>query len=264
MTIPENNNQLTRTPPTHGVFISKGMRVGIPPGGLTIKDGQLLPVVLHAALDVVPHWLGIALKHLQVAEEEHAQLSPAWQEQANDKIARILEAEFMASMQAIMAAAISMDAFYARVKEHVIIPSPTLDAWRQKGTARYKQVYETIRRGFKVRKEALPKVRDALKEIYRFRDFAVHPDPQLAQPLKHPDLGVGTEWRFVYYRFENAKGLVNFSLSLIVQLLNSPKANNADLQRYTLESLPLLQPLVDGWEDKYGELYPRPISKSKD
>jgi hypothetical protein len=73
-------------------------------------------------------------------------LSPASQEQANDEIARVLEAEFMASMQAVMAAAISMDAFYARVKEYVIIPSPTLDAWRQKGTARYKQVYETIRR----------------------------------------------------------------------------------------------------------------------
>jgi hypothetical protein len=180
---------------------------------------------------------------------------------ANDMIARVLEAEFLASMQAIMAAAISVDAFYARVKEHVIIPSPTLDTWRQKGTARYKQVYETIRRGFKVRKEALPKVRDALKQIYRFRDLAVHPDPQLAEPLQHPDLDVGTEWRFVYYRFENAKGLVNFTLSLIIQLLNSPKSNNPDLQRYTLEALPLLQPLVDDWEGKYGELYSRPTSK---
>lgn len=261
MTVRENNNQPTRTPPTHGVFISKGMRVGIPPGGLTIKDGQLSPVVLHAALDVVPHWLAIALKHLQVAGAEHVRLSPAWQEQANDKIARVLEAEFMASMQAVMAAAISMDAFYAGLKEHVIIPSATLDAWRQKGTARYKQVYETIRRGFKVRKEALPKVREALKEIYRFRDLAVHPDPKLAQPLKHPDLSVGTEWRFVYYRFENAKGLVNVSLSLIIQLLNSPKPNNPDLKRYTQESLPLLQPLVNEWENKYGELYPRPMSK---
>lgn len=237
------------------------MRVGIPRGGLTIKEGQLSPVVLHAALDVVPHWLAIALKHLQVAGAEHARLSPAWQEQANDEIARVLEAEFFASMQAVMAAAISMDAFYARVKEYVIIPSPMLDAWRQKGTARYKQVYETIRRGFKVRKEALPKLREALKEIYRFRDSAVHPDQQLAKPLTHPDLGVGTEWRFVYYRFENAKGLVNVSLSLIIQLLNSPKPNNPDLQRYALESLSLLQPLVDEWEDKYGELYPRPMWK---
>lgn len=261
MTIPENKNQRPRTPPTHGVFISKGMRVGIPPGGLTIKDGHLRPVVLHAALDVIPHWLAIALKHLHIAGAEHACLSLAWQEQANDEIARILEAEFMASMQAIMAAAISMDAFYARVKEHVVIPSPMRDAWRQKGTARYKQAYETIRRGFKVRKEALPRVREALKEIYRFRDLAVHPDPQLAQPLKHPDLGVGTEWRFVYYRFENAKGLVNVSLSLIIQLLNSPKPNNSDLKRYTQESLPLLQPLVDEWENKYGELYPRSTSR---
>ena len=256
------------TPPTHGVFISKGMRVGVPEFGLTISiDGGVEPnaqLVLYAALDVTPHWLGIALSHLQVAEQEHQKLAPAWQQQENEEIARVLEAEFIASMQAMMAAAIGIDAFYAAVKEHVTIPAAMLQAWRDKGTARHKQVYEVLRRGFKIGKGALPKVREALKEIYRFRDLAVHPDPNLAQPPIHPDLGVGTEWRFVYFRFDNAKALVNASLSLIVQFLDVPNDKNKDLKRYAEEASPLMQPLVHQWENRYGSLYPRPHSTPED
>ena len=185
--------------------------MGVPVGGLTISiDGRgdsNAQLILHAALDVTPHWLGIALNHLQVAEQEHLKLVPAWQQQMNEEIARVLEAEFIASMQAMMASAICIDAFYAAVKEHVTIPAATLQAWHNKGTARHKQVFEVFRRGFKIGKGALPKVREALKEIYRFRDLAVHPDAKLSQPLIHPDLGVGAEWRFVYFRFDNAKPL---------------------------------------------------------
>ena len=195
------------------------MRLGIPAGRFKISmgdDGELATqLVLHAALDVTPHWFGIALSHLEDAEQEHPKLAPAWQRQANDEISSALEAEFISSMQAIMAAAIAIDAFYAAVKERVTIPAVTLQAWREKGTARHKQVYEAMRRGFKIGKGALPKVREALKEIYRFRDLAVHPDPKLAQPLIHPDLGVGAEWRFVYFRYENARALINVILSLV-------------------------------------------------
>jgi hypothetical protein len=257
-----------RTPPTHGVFFNRGMRVGIPAGGLTISLGgngePNAQLVLHAALDVTPHWLGIALSHLQVAEQEHPKLALAWQQQANEEIAKVLEAEVTASMQAMMAASIGVDAFYAAVKEHVPIPEATLQAWRDKGTARHRQVYEVLRRGFKIGKGALPKVREALKEIYRFRDLAVHPDPKLAQPLIHPDLGVGTEWRFVYFRFENAKALVNVSLSLIVQLLNVPNDKNKDLKRYAAEARALMQSLVHQWESRYDSLYRRPDSTPVD
>lgn len=121
----------------------------------------------------------------------------------------------------LMAAASAIDAFYAAVKEHITIPASMLKAWREKGTARHKQVYEVWRRGFKVVKSALPKILQALSEIYRFRDLAVHPDPKLARPVLHPDLGgVGTEWRFVFFHYENAKPLVGVALGMVVQLLH--------------------------------------------
>jgi hypothetical protein len=250
------------TPPTGGIFISKGMRVGIPAGGfrLTITesgevDGTL---VLHAARDVTPHWFSIALGHLVQAESDHPRLAPAWQRQDNEEITRVLEAEFVSSMQAMMSAATAIDAFYAAVKEHVPIPAATLKAWREKGTARHRQVYEVFRRGFKIGKTALPKVREALGEIYRFRDL-VHPNPKLAQPLIHPNLGgVGTEWRFVYFRYENAKPLVSVALGMVVQLLDIPKDRNEGLKRFCQETGPFMRPLVEGWEGRYGQLYPRP------
>jgi hypothetical protein len=92
------------TPPAGGIFISKGVRVGIPAAGfkLTISDSGEVDgdLVLHAALDVTPHWFSIALGHLAVAEREHAALAPAWQRQDNDETTRVLEAEFVSSMQA--------------------------------------------------------------------------------------------------------------------------------------------------------------------
>lgn len=49
------SGEAASTPPTGGIFISKGMRVGIPPGGFKLSisdtgevDGHL---VLHAALE---------------------------------------------------------------------------------------------------------------------------------------------------------------------------------------------------------------------
>jgi hypothetical protein len=160
-------------------------------------------------------------------------------------------------MQAIMAAVIAIDAFYAAVKEHVPIPPATLKAWREKGTARHKQVYEVLRKGFKIATKTLPKVREVLSEIYRFRDLAVHPDPKLVQPLAHPDLKVGTEWRFVYFRYDNAKPLVTVALSMVVQLLKLPKDKNEQLKRYARETSALMTPIVDDWQSRYGALHPQ-------
>ncbi len=57
---------------------------------------------------------------------------------------------------------------------------------------------------------------------------------------------------------ENAKALVNVSLSLVVQFLNAPKGKNDQLKRYAQAMAPLMQPLVEEWERRYGALYPRP------
>ena len=127
------------SPPTSGVFITKGMRVGFPPGSFTLSIGQggkleaTTNPVLHATLEMAPFWLEIAWTHLQVAEEEHPKLEPAWQRQDIPEIQRLLEVEFVACMQASVATAIAYDAFYSAVKDRIEVPGEVLKAWRDKG-----------------------------------------------------------------------------------------------------------------------------------
>jgi hypothetical protein len=43
-------------------------------------------------------------------------------------------------MQAMMAAAIAIDSFYAALQENTNIPNATIQLWRENRTARYKQI----------------------------------------------------------------------------------------------------------------------------
>lgn len=110
-----------------GVFITRGMTVSIPAGGLKISLGADAPspsVTLHVHFDVCPTWCELAMAHLQTAKSGEADRKVAWQaaeetENVVNEKARTLEREFESSMQAIMAAAIALDAFYAVLQPHV-------------------------------------------------------------------------------------------------------------------------------------------------
>src|SRR5688572_19888956 len=110
-----------------GVFITRGMTVAIPAGGLKISLGPDTPaasVTLHVHFDVCPTWCELAMAHLETAKSRQADRTVAWQateetENVVNEKARTLEREFESSMQAIMAAAIAIDAFYAVLQPHV-------------------------------------------------------------------------------------------------------------------------------------------------
>jgi hypothetical protein len=50
--------------------------------------------------------------------------------------------------------------------------------------------------------------------------------------ILHPELGVGVEWRFAYFRCENALLIVKATLRLIVELAGAGKPKDANLQTY--------------------------------
>src|ERR1044071_4003691 len=117
-----------------GIFITKGMVVSLPPGGLTIRmseDGRLFndPLVLHVSQDVSALWIQIALGHLRVAEPLHPVTLAAKAVAEDQGLADALEAESVACMQAIVGAAIAVDAFYGMVKRHVDLPPDLVDTW---------------------------------------------------------------------------------------------------------------------------------------
>ena len=180
-----------------GVFISKGMNVSVPVGGLQLSidpSGGLkgsLQLQLH--FDVVPSWTALALKHLADAHNDKLARERAWSADVEDDKGQTLESEFQSSMQAIMSSAIALDAFYAVLQDKVKIDQTLRDKWLANRTARYAQITEVIRMAFQLKPKGSAALRNNLKEIYRLRDLAVHPSAALKDPILHPDLGVGVE-----------------------------------------------------------------------
>jgi hypothetical protein len=214
----------------------KGMTVAVPPGGLKLKVGPngrvSADLVIHVRFDVCPTWTELALWHLNDAKAKRDKRVAAWTSGTAEEKAGALEREFEASMQAVMAAAIAVDAFHAMVKPHVNLPASLVKRWRDRRTARYSQVTEVLRRAFRLRTEGAAALRQNLKEIYRLRDLAVHPSGRIEAPVLHPELGVGVEWRFAYFRAENAEQLVNAATWILWDLSNGGNPKDPEVQRY--------------------------------
>lgn len=225
-----------------GVFLSKGMRLNIPDGGLQIgidENGQPNGHLnFNVLLDVTPHWLSIAFEHILETESHNKNVMTHHSANESQLQANAMESEFRAAMQACTSAAIAIDAFYATIKNYISIPDGTTKIWREKRTARYKQIAETLRVGFKIKKEPYKNLRHILKQVTEWRDLSVHPSGKFEKPMYHPDLKVGTEWRFVYYRLYNAKAIYRGILSIINVLCEVEVSNNSNLQKYVLDLQP--------------------------
>lgn len=219
-----------------GVFISRGMTVAIPAGGLVLsfdKSGKPTgSLTLHLHFDVCPTWFELALGHLEDAKNRQSARIAAWNTSDEDSKAATLEREFEASMQSIMASAIAVDAFYAVIQAKVKIPSTLITKWRKKRTPRYAQIAEVLRIAFTLKPKGSAILRKNLKEIYRFRDLAVHPSGKIDAPLLHPELQVGVERRFTCFRYENALLIVRETLRMLCELVTSGKPKNGEVRKY--------------------------------
>lgn len=252
----------TASPSFGGIYISRGMRLKFPAGGITISindNGQ--PEVnvkrVEVCLDPHVHWLEIALQHLDKAERAHITLLDAWQAGDKGRKSEALETEFAASLQGIVAAAIAVDACYAMVRRYVEVPADTLKAWRKNRTSRPRQITEVLRLSFRMNARTATEVQGHLKELFKWRDWGVHPPAEFDRPVRYDELGVATEWRFVAFRAENTRNAVKLALSLIAQLPPHPKPEFSELTKHCNDAIHFITPLVERWEQKYGELYPR-------
>jgi len=232
-----------------GIFISRGMTVAIPAGGFTLgigDEGNLVSnLTLHVRFDVCPTWTDLSLRHLREAKAKQAEREAAWAGTDEEQKAVTLEREFEASMQAIVAAAIAIDAFYSLVQTHVELPPDLLETWRTKGTSRYSQVTEVLRRAFRLKPKGTAALRQNLKEIYRLRDLAVHPSGKIAAPILHPELNTGVEWRFAYFRAYNAELVVNGATWILWDLAHGGKPKDSKLAEY-----------MAGLRQRLAELFP--------
>ncbi|MBZ5524318.1 MAG: hypothetical protein LAP21_18940 [Acidobacteriia bacterium] len=221
-----------------GIFISRGMTIAVPPGGLTIGIGAngnpTGNLILHVRFDVCPTWTELALRHLDDAKARRTAREIAWAGTNEEEKAASLEREFEASMQAVMAAAIALDAFYSLIQPHVQLPPSLVTQWRTKRTARYSQITEVLRRAFNLKPKRTAVLRQYLKEIYRLRDLAVHPSGKIQAPILHPEINVGVEWRFAYFRAHNAELIVNTATWILWNLAHAGKPKDSKIQEYMI------------------------------
>jgi hypothetical protein len=189
-------------------------------------------MALHVHYDLCSKWLELAARHLADAKERKLARIDAWTAGEEEAKGTTLEREFESSMQAIMAAAIAVDAFYATIKDKTNIPEKTFQTWKEKRTARHAQIAEVLRQAFSLPQKGVKELKGALSEIFKFRDWAVHPPGNVGAPVLHPELQVGVEWRFVAFSADSATARVTKVQSIIHELTNKGKPSNPEIQRY--------------------------------
>jgi len=186
----------------------------------------------HAHFDACPTWLELAVRHLSDAQVARDARITAWRDGDERSKTGALEWEFETSMQATMASAIAVDAFYAVVQSRVHLPQSLIDEWRDKQTPRHIRISEVFGTTFSLEPKNVSTLGHALAEIFRFRDLAIDPSGKMDAQILHPELGVGVEWRFAYFRYENALLIVKATVRLIAELVASDDPKDADIQKY--------------------------------
>lgn len=200
-------------------------------------------LIAYVHFDACPSWLELAIRHLSDAQVAQVARAQAWNGEDEDAKAGALQWEFEASVQAIVAAANAIDALCAAVRPKVKLPQLLVEKWREKRTPRHIQAAEVLRRALSLTPRAASALRQNLCEISRFRNLAIDPSGATDAPVLHPELRVGVEWHFAYFRCANALLIVKVALRLILELLASGKPENAEVQAYANALWSRLEPL---------------------
>lgn len=224
-----------------GVALPEGTSLRIPAGALQIPlDGSDPPAVrVLLALDTWPHWLRGAIARTMAAHAAHKAFLEGVRSTGtiNERTSEPLAWELTESMQAITASAFAVDSFYASTKERFAV-SPQIQAtWRANRTARSSQIAEVLRQAFQMSAVTVKEARRQIQVLFRFRDWAAHPPADFREPIKHPDIDVAVEWRFVAFSAVNALNASSFAIALVRECLRNPQGANSDLCAWAAPSL---------------------------
>jgi hypothetical protein len=208
---------------TNGVLIFKGMRVGILPGDFTInlnetcdKGGQS-KLILSTAYNVLPIWIRIARDNLREAKIASDAIATKWPENTDEQ-KQLLILELAPSLQVFVSCGIVLDALYDQLRPYSKLSESDIAKWKDNKTARAKQIAEVIRRVYNIEKDIFSQIKKSIKEIIKYRDLAVHPSLDLQNALPRPDLPVGVDWKFCFYRFQNSEACFNSTMQILMYL----------------------------------------------
>jgi hypothetical protein len=209
----------------------RGRGIYVSGGGFRLRDFSLTfdrttgevesSMVPELRTDTFDHWLAIARRARSeaIAARERGVAAPV---EDNEEFSPALEQEFRSTLVAVGSSAFAVDAFFASVVEHA--PSARVSA-----KARDAEVYETLKRAFRISSSRQRALRDPLRVLYRLRDQAVHPPASWNEPVAHPIYGLGMEPRFVHFRAENAINAQFLAQLMIHRCMHAPRPEQASL-----------------------------------
>jgi hypothetical protein len=218
-----------------GVRITRGSDFQIPSFTIEIADDGTLtspPIVPRLRTDTWSFWLEDAVEAAVEASRLESELPTVRAGGDEEDLTRAMVRELRSTMRAITAAAFATDAFYASVKARS--PAhPHEHVWRAKGrTQRYVQVYETLRYHLKLRRPGDAEIRNRIRELFRFRDWAVHPGSKYREPVYREDLDSGVDWHFAVFRAENAVNATSMTVQMLDALVECLHRGSPDLRAH--------------------------------
>ena len=227
-----------------------GISLELDPNGVPSRVGGQVTVELRT--DMWPYWLREAID-AAIAAAAAADEIPALDARVEagnatpEELDTLVESELIATMRAIGACAFAIDAFYAAVKARSLQHADEA-AWKANGTARHKQVTETIFYHLKIRNQATKtEIRQRVSKIYEFRDKAVHSSSDFKPPIHRPDLNVALDQAFSMFRRENAVMATGMTVNVIDYFVSFLQNGGDDL----VEKKPGARKKMDALLDQY-------------
>jgi hypothetical protein len=222
--------------PVSAVPLREDAPAGVASGGIVLPFGEeptaAGSTVPAACFDAVSKWLEIAIRYASDAQvAKHARVA-AWEGTDEAARAAALEWEFEVSMQAIVACGVAVDSLSDMLQTRVELPRLLIDKWRENRTPHCIRVSEVFGRALSLAPKATTALHQNLSEILRFRDLAVGATAKANALILHPELQTGIEWRFVYFRCENALTIVRATSRLVWGLAASGKPRDPEVQKY--------------------------------
>ncbi len=117
---------------------------------------------------------------------------------------RLLLAELTPCLEVFVSCGIALDALYDQLRPHAKLETDTLRRWRDNKTSRAKRVAEVVRRVFALKDYTHSAFAGNIGEIFKWRNQAVHPSLELKRSCNRPDIPVGVDWKFSFYRYSNS------------------------------------------------------------
>jgi len=222
--------------PVNAVPLRQDASVDAPASGVVIPFSEELGPAANTApracFDACSKWLELAVRYASDARvAQHARVV-AWEGMNEAAKTDALEWEFEVSMQAIVACGTAVDALSEMLQTRIELPRLLIDKWRENRTPHCIRVSEVFGRALSLAPKATTALHQNLSEILRFRDLAVGATAKANALILHPELQTGIEWRFVYFRCENALTIVRATSRLVWGLAASGKPRDPEVQKY--------------------------------